>query len=127
MPVENDFIRTEARLEEDPRLFAAIAAIIEHAAGRVGMSDARRQALIRAAEHTCRDTWPASNGREPMVRMICDELGDRIEVTIQFPGTPEPGTEAKLKELQKRVDRATTESRQGSFQIILVEYISARQ
>ena len=127
MPVENDFVRTEARLEEDPRLFTALAAIIEHAAGRVGMSDARRQALIRAAEQTCRDTWPASNGREPVVRIICDELGDRIEVTIQFPCAPEPGTEAKIKELQKRVDKATSEMGQGSFQITLVEFISARQ
>ncbi len=127
MPVENDFIRTEARLEEDSRLFAALAAIIEHAACHVGMSDARRQALIRAAEQTCRETWPASNGREPMAVIICDEMSDRIEVTIRFPGALESGSEAKVKELQKRVDRVTAETRQGSFQITLVEFISARQ
>jgi hypothetical protein len=62
-----------------------------------------------------------------VVRIICDELGDRIEVTIQFPCAPEPGTEAKIKELQKRVDKATSEMGQGSFQITLVEFISARQ
>jgi hypothetical protein len=127
MPVENDFIRTEARLEEDSRLFAALGAIIDHAACRVGMSDARRHALIHAAEVTCRETWPASNGREPMAVIICDEMSDRIEVTIRFPGALESGTEAKVKELQKRVDRVTAETRHGSFQITLVEFISARQ
>jgi predicted YcjX-like family ATPase len=127
MLVENDFVRTELKLEEDPRLLAALAAIIDHAACRVGMSGARRDALTRAAEQTCRDTWPATNGRDPMVRIICDEMSDRIELTIQFPGTPESGTEAKLKELRKRVDKASTETRQGSFLITLVEYISTRQ
>jgi len=127
MPVENDFVRTELSLEEDPRLLAALGAVIDHAACRVGMSDSRRHALIRAAEQTCRDTWPATNGRDPMIHIVCDEMSDRIEVTIQFPGAPEPGTESKLSELRKRIDKATSETRKGSFVIRLVEYISTRQ
>jgi hypothetical protein len=127
MLVENEFIRTEARLETDPRLLAAVSAIIEHAAAHVGMGDARCHALMAATERACREAWPASNGREPRVEVICDQYADRVEVAIQGPGATPPEVEGTLKDLQKRVDRVTTENRNGSLRIVIVEYLSARQ
>jgi len=127
MPVANDFIRTEARLENDRRLIAAIAAIVDHASEHAGMADARRQALSLAALQTCRIAWPALNGREPTVEVTCDQYGDRVEVVIQGPRAADPGTEARLKDLQKQIDRLTTENHQDSLRITLVEYLSPRQ
>ncbi len=127
MPVANEFIRTEARLENDRRLIAAVAAIVDHASERAGMADARRRALAYATEQTCRIAWPALNGREPTVEVTCDQHGDRVEVVIQGPRATEPGTEARLKDLQKQIDRLTTENHQDSLRITLVEYLSPRQ
>jgi hypothetical protein len=127
MLVGNEFIRTEARFEADPRLIAAVGAIIEHAAAHVGMGDARCHALMAATERACREAWPVSNGREPRVEVICDQYADRVEVAIQGHGATAPGMDSTLKDLQKRVDRVTTENRNGSVRIVLVEYLSACQ
>jgi len=127
MPVENEFVRTEARLESDRRLIAGLAAIVDHAADHTGLSEARRRALVVATEQTCRVLWPSLNGREPTVEVTCDQYLDRVEVAILGPAASDAGAETRLKELQKQVDKLTTESRQGSIRITLVEFLSSRQ
>jgi len=127
MLVENEFLRTEARLERDTRLIAAVGAIVDHAAYHAGMGDVRRSSLARAAELMCRDVWPAPRDGDPAMEVTCDQYGDRVEVAIQGGGTPDAKVEAALEKFRKQLDRVSTENRAGKLRITLVEYLSPRQ
>lgn len=127
MPVGSDFVRTEARLERDSRLIAAVGAIVEHAGCHAGMGDVRCATLARAAELMCRDIWPVARDSEREIEVTCDQYGDRVEVAIQGRGVADANVEAALEKLRKQLDRASAENRDGNFRITLVEYLSPRQ
>ncbi|MFZ0634632.1 MAG: hypothetical protein WA755_20055 [Candidatus Acidiferrales bacterium] len=123
--VESNHIRTKFGLNDDPRVMAGVAAIIEHAAFRIGMKEDRGRALVRATNEACREALPTLNGHHPLLQMICQDYDDRIEITLESPGGVRSATEAFVAMLKKQVDRVTAETHGGALHLTLVEYIRA--
>jgi anti-sigma regulatory factor (Ser/Thr protein kinase) len=91
--MSNDAAHTELILHEDTRFFGAIAAVVQHASQRCGLSEAGQQGLTSAVEEACRETFPLMEGqanREPTVRVIVSDYPDRVEVAIEHTGEALP-------------------------------------
>jgi anti-sigma regulatory factor (Ser/Thr protein kinase) len=131
--------RTELILHEDTRFFGAIAAVVQHASQRCGLSEAGQQGLTSAVEEACRETFPLigqANG-EPTVRVIVSDYPDRVEVAIEHTGealptagldtfigdaAADPGAGLSRALQMTKVDRVQYATSDGLSRMTLIKY-----
>lgn len=135
-----DTARVELILHNDPRLLAAVSAIVSHVAQRAGLAPQAEDGLAAAAVDACRDTFPlVSNhgGQDATLKMVVSDFPDRVEVTIEHSGEALPtagldtfcggGSEGSPESIsnslrETRVDRVQYETRDGRSRMTLIKY-----
>jgi hypothetical protein len=136
--------RIEVSLNNDPRLLAALGAIVSHSARRAGLAESAQERFTEAALNACRETFPlldSGTDRNGMLRVVLQDFNDRVEMTIEHSGEPLPtagldtfcaqlGNSAQSGlsgDLQvQKVDRVQYETREGVSRVILIKYSGAR-
>jgi len=140
-----DQTRTELSLQNDPRLMAAVSAIVSHSAQRIGLPAEAQEGLAAAVMNACRETFPLlgdQDGTNPSLKVIVEDFPDRVEVTIEHAGEAQPtagldtfcagggddGTTGISNSLQDtRVDRVQYESHDGRSRMKLIKYCGGRK
>ena len=140
-----DQTRTELSLQNDPRLMAAVSAIVSHSAQRIGLTSEAQEGLAAAVMNACRETFPLlgdQDGNNPALKIIVEDFQDRVEVTIEHSGEALPtagldtfcagggddGTAGISNSLQDtRVDRVQYESHGGRSRMKLIKYCGGRK
>lgn len=138
IPMPTDSARIECTLHNDPRLIAAVGAMVSHASQRTGLSDEARAALSAAAEDACRETFslrslgnaPSNrDGPDMAIHVIVENFSDRVEVAIESPEASRDAQQARnrIRGIRERtkVDGANYEIREGLARVTLVEYLKA--
>lgn len=137
--------RTELVLHNDPRLIAAVAATVVHAAQRAGLSTELQEGLASAAADACRETFtliPDQRNNHSALRVIVEDFHDRVEVTLEHSGEASPsagldtfvagGNDSASTKISQslqdtRVDRVQYESHQGKSRMRLIKYCGGRK
>jgi hypothetical protein len=138
----NDPARAELTLTDDPRLFAAVGAVVSWAAGRAGLSGEAETDLDCAVAGACHKAFSflASKADGNTIKVIVAVFPDRLELTIDHPGEipkaqgtslSSPGgnrTAGKFNAPMDsaKVDRIKYETLGGHSRTTLVKYYSAR-
>ena len=140
-----DPARTELKLHDDPRLLAAVGAVVSHSAHRVGLTQQAREALAEAAVDACRETFPLlgnENSGDRELRMVVEDFPDRVQITIEHSGEAVPtagldsfvgggktGVAAGISNsLQDtRVDRVQYDTHEGRSRVTLIKYRDGRK
>lgn len=117
-------VRTECDLDDDPRLFAALSAIVEHSAAQVGVPEARAKKLVEATRKCCKEAWSGPNDR-PHLRVVCEEFEDRLEVKLKKPSGEKFCENFSLS--KEEVARVSPESHEGAFSLTLTEFAAPNQ
>ena len=139
-PMTIEHALTELTLHNDPRLIAAVEAVVSHAARRAGLSEGAERNLSAAAVDSCCEAFQlVSNhsGRESALRVAVADFADRVEVSIEYwgralsaaslgsisGGAPSRAVES-LGDTQKStaVDSAQCETREGLSRVTLIKY-----
>jgi hypothetical protein len=134
-----DPARTECTLDNDPRLIAAVGAVILHAAWRAGLPDPEQEKLAAALVQTCRELFPARDALQEsssVIKLVTLDFPDRVEVTIESSGGAQPaapsgvstnGAAAKASERIRKtlprglVSRVRSETREGYLRLTLLK------
>jgi hypothetical protein len=144
-PMSADPARTELKLHDDPRLMAAVGAVVCHSAQRAGLPAEAQDGLAAAVIEACRDTFPLvqSDGRDDAsLKVAVEDFHDRVEVTIEHSGEALPtagldtfcggaglgattGISGSLQDT--RVDRVQYETREGRSRMKLTKYCDGRK
>lgn len=137
-----DPARTELKVHNDPRLLAAVGAIVSHSAHRAGLPHEAQKGLAEAAVDACRETFPLLGNDNSDNRELCmtvEDFPDRVDVTIEhtgeakpsagldtFVGGPKEGAAGGISDsLQDtRVDRVQYETVEGRSRMTLTKYRS---
>jgi hypothetical protein len=132
--------RTELVLHNDPRIMAAVGAVVSFCSGRCGLTAEAQDALTSAAVEACKETFPLAPPDEtgdPTIKMVVSDYPDRVEVEIQHKGEPKPsagldsfagnlqavGGGALSAALQKTsVDRVQYDTKDGVTRMTLIKY-----
>jgi hypothetical protein len=138
----NDVTRTELTLTNDPRLIAAVGAVVSWAAARAGLSGEAEKDLDSAADSACHRAFSflARKAHENTIKVIVAVFPDRIELTIEHPGevpqlqgtsfssTGGKGTAGKfgVPMDSAKVDRVECKTLGGRSRTTLVKYCGAR-
>ncbi|MGH9714401.1 MAG: hypothetical protein ACRD5M_13975 [Candidatus Acidiferrales bacterium] len=139
-----DPTHTELSLHNDPRLLAAVSAIVSHSAQRVGLTAEAQEGLAAAVIDACRETFPLlgdSDESHSALKVIVEDFQDRIEVTIEHAGEALPtagldsfcgggegiaaGISNSLQDT--RVDRVQYEAQNGRSRMKLIKYCGGRK
>ena len=140
-----DPTHTELSLHNDPRLMAAVGAIVSHSAQRAGLTSEAQEGLAAAAMDACRETFPllgnqASNNSA--LKVIVEDFHDRVEVTIEHAGEALPtagldsfcggGSDSAMAGISNslqdtRVDRVQYETQNGLSRMKLIKYSGGRK
>jgi hypothetical protein len=139
-----DPTHTELSLHNDPRLMAAVSAIVSHTAQRIGLSAEAQEGLAAAVIDACRETFPLlgdSDENHSALKVIVEDFPDRIEVTIEHAGEALPtagldsfcgggdgiaaGISNSLQDT--RVDRVQYETKDGRVRMKLIKYGGGRK
>ncbi len=135
--------RIEVSIHNDPRLLAALGAIVSHSAHRAGLPRLAQDGFADAAIQACRDTFPLvqdGGSGDAMLRLGIVSFPDRVEVTIEHSGEPLPtagldtfcagaaadsgqGLSGALQGTM--VDRVQYETRDGVSRVTLIKYSGA--
>jgi hypothetical protein len=144
-PVTTDPARTELKVHNDPRLLAAVGAIVSHSAHRAGLPHDAQQGLAEAAVDACRETFPLLESGKNDNRDLCltvEDFPDRVQVTIEHSGEAKPsagldtfvggskdgaagGISDSLQDT--RVDRVQYETVEGRSRMTLTKYRSGNK
>lgn len=136
---------TELSLQNDPRLMAAVGAIVSHSAQRIGLPSDGQEGLAAAVMDACRETFPLlgdHDGTNSALKIIVEDFQDRVEVTIEHAGEALPtagldsfcgggsggamaGISNSLQDT--RVDRVQYETRDGRSRMKLIKYFGGRK
>ena len=93
MPMNAETSRAELILPNEPRMFGAVAAIVSHAAERVGFSEKAQKGLAEAAIEACEQALAlaAEDGNaQPRIHVIVENFDDRVEITLEHHGVLDP-------------------------------------
>ena len=143
-PVSTDPARTELKVHNDPRLLAAVGAIVSHSAHRAGLPREAQEGFAEAAVDAVRDTFPLlgnDSGENRGLRIVIEDFPDRVQVTIEHSGESKPsagldtfvggGSKASGKisaSLQDtRVDRVQYDTHEGRSRMTLIKYRDQRK
>jgi len=135
---------TELSLHDDPRLMAAVGAIVSHSAQRIGLSSEAQEGLAAAVMDACRETFPLlgdQDGNSSALKIIVEDFHDRVEVTLEHAGEALPtagldsfcgggggamaGISNSLQDT--RVDRVQYETQDGTSRMKLIKYCGGRK
>jgi hypothetical protein len=138
--VSTDQARTELKVHDDPRLLAAVGAIVSHSAHRAGLPQEAQKGLAEAAIDACRETFPLlanQNSANRELQIVVEDFPDRVQVTIEHSGEALPtagldsfvgGSKEGVAEgisnsLQDtRVDRVQYETHEGRSRMTIIKY-----
>jgi hypothetical protein len=136
---------TELSLQNDPRLMAAVGAIVSHSAQRIGLPSEAQEGLAAAVMDACRETFPLLrdlDGNNSALKIIVEDFQDRVEVTIEHAGEALPtagldsfcggGSDGAMAGISNslqdtRVDRVQYETRDGRSRMKLTKYFGGRK
>jgi anti-sigma regulatory factor (Ser/Thr protein kinase) len=114
--------RTEIDVDNDPRLAAALRAVLEQAACRLELSDESLQKLQIAAQEAWQNVWRSFNGASQKLHLDCEEFPDRIELTFRCSGGSAAEIEAFASGLRAKVDQVSIETRSEKPELKLIKY-----
>jgi len=114
--------RTEIDADNDPRLAAALGAILEQYACRLEMKVDTLRKLQIAAQEAWQNVWQSFNGSSAKLHIDCEEFSDRIEMTFRCSGGPDAEIEAFAAGFKAKVDQVTVEKRSGKTELKLIKY-----
>ena len=118
---------TEIKIGNDPRLAAALDAVLEQSGCRLGLNDATLAKLQAAVREACKTVWRSLNGTNEKLHVDCEEFPDRLELLFGCTGASTSEIEACIAELKSKVDRVTFETRSGKPELKLVKYAARHQ
>jgi hypothetical protein len=118
-------VRTECDLDDDPRLFTALGAIVEHSAAQVGVPEARAKKLVEATRKCCKEAWSAHQNDGHHMRVVCEEFEDRVEVKLKKPSGEKFCEGFNLS--KDDVAKVSPETHDGKFTLTLTEFASPAQ
>ena len=136
-----DPARTELKVHNDPRLLAAVGAIVSHSAHRAGLSREAQHGFAEAAVEAVRETFPLlgndSTGDRDL-RMVIEDFPDRVQVTIEHSGESKPsagldtfagggsrdhaGRKISASLQDTRVDQVQYDTHEGRSRMTLIKY-----
>lgn len=119
--------RTQIKIDNDPRLTAALNALLEQAACRLGLNDDALRKLQAAVQDACKNVWRNLNGTSEKLHVDCEEYPDRIELAFQCTGGSTAELEACVAALKSKVDQVKIEARAGKPELKLVKYAARHQ
>ena len=118
---------TEIKIDNDPRLAAALDAVLEQSGCRLGLNDATLAKLQAAVREACKTVWRSLNGTNEKLHVDCEEFPDRLELLFGCTGASTSEIEACIAQLKSKVDRVTFETRSGKPELKLVKYAARHQ
>jgi hypothetical protein len=119
--------RTEINIDNDPRLAAALNALLEQAACRLGLNDDASRKLQAAVQEAYMNVWRNLNGTNEKLHVHCEEFPDRIELSFQCSAGSTAELEASVAALKSKVDQASIETRTGKPELKIVKYAARPQ
>jgi len=119
--------RTEIKIDNDPRLAAALNALLEQSACRLGLSDEALGKLQAAVREAWQHSWRSLNGAGEKLHVDCEEFPDRIELLFRCSGGSAAEFEKCAAMLKPKVDQVSVETRAGKPELKLVKYAARRQ
>jgi hypothetical protein len=139
-PMNTEPTRTELVLHDDPRILAAVGAVVSFSSARCGLTAEQQDALTAAAVAAAKETFPLAAKDEtgdPAVTMVITDYPDRVEVEIAHKGeaTPSAGLDSFAGNLQAAggtalnaalqktvVDRVQYANKDGVQKMTLIKY-----
>lgn len=121
MPI--DPARTEITLHGDPRLVAAVGAVVTQASQRLGISEAA-ESLSASAMEVVRGIFQEMGNRgkypDAKVQVVVENHPGQLQVTIECPG--EAASSSCTPPVSGKVwDNAKCETRNGNSRVILTK------
>jgi anti-sigma regulatory factor (Ser/Thr protein kinase) len=126
-PVGSSQTRTEINVDNDQRLAAALSAVVEQSACRLGLNDDAQRKLQTAVQEAWKNVWRNLNGTSEKLHVDCEEFPDRIELWFRCAGGSIAEIEACVATLKPKVDHVSIETHSGKPQLKLVKYAAHRQ
>lgn len=124
----DDPARTEITLHGDPRLVAAVGAVVTHAGQRLGM-DAESGSLSASAMEVVRGIFDEmrdrGNSPEVAVQVVVENHPGQLRVTIECPGEAVSSGRAPFAS-GKIWDNANFETSNGTLRVILTKSASEK-
>jgi hypothetical protein len=118
---------TEINIDNDSRLAAALNALLEQAACRLGLNDDASRKLQAAVQEAYKHVWRSLNGTSEKLHVECEEFPDRIELSFQCSGGSTAELEACVAALKPKVDQVKIETRAAKPHLKLVKYAARHQ
>jgi len=119
--------RTEINVDNDQRLAAALSAVIEQSASRLGLNDDAQRKLQTAVQEAWKNVWRNLNGTSEKLHVDCEEFPDRIELSFRCAGGSIAEIEACIATLKPKVDHVSIETHSGKPELKLVKYAGRPQ
>ena len=117
---------TEINVDNDPRLAAALSAVLEQSAGRLGLSEDALRVLNGAVQAAWRDVWRSLNGTNEKLHVECEEFPDRLELTFRCAGRSGSDLESCATALKGKVDQVNLETHAGKSKLTLIKFGAKR-
>ena len=118
--------RTEIKIDNDSRLAAALNALLEQSASRLGLNDDALRKLQAAVQEAWKSVWRSLNGANEKLHVDCEEFPDRVELSFRCSGGSTSEIEACAAMLKPKVDQVSVETRSGKPELKLVKYAPHR-
>lgn len=125
--MESSQTRTEINIDNDPRLAAALNALLEQAACRLGLKDEALRRLQEVVLDAWKNVWRSLNGTSEKLHVECEEYPDRIELSFRCSDRSLKQIEAFAASLKPKVDQASIEKRSGGPELKIVKYAASVQ
>lgn len=126
-----DPARTEITLHGDPRLVAAVGAVVTHASLRLGLTR-EADGLSASAMEFVREIFAKMGHRagapDAAVQVVVEDHPGQLEVTIEHPGEAIPAASGSYTQSSpgKNWDNAKFETRNGTSRVVLIKYAAGK-
>lgn len=127
MLVGSSHTHTEINVDNDQRLAAALDALLEQSACRLGLKDDALRKLQAAVLEAWKKAWASLNGTSEKLHLECEEYPDRIEISFRCSDRSLREMEAWVGSLKSKVDQASIEKRSGKPELKIVKYAASVQ
>lgn len=122
-----DPARTEITLHGDPRLVAAVGAVVTHASQRLGLTE-QADALSASTMEVVREIFKKMGNRaeapDAAVQVVVEDHPGQLEVIIEHPGEADSASGAAHTQSGpwKIWDNAKFESCNGTSRVVLTKF-----
>jgi hypothetical protein len=114
--------RTEFTFDNDPRFVAALGAVLEQSAERLGISEEALHKLHAAAREAWQSCWRGKHDGHQKLHLECEETADHIELIFRCPSGAEREIEICAAELKAKVEHVTVEKQAGKPHLKITAY-----